>query len=67
MILSLIELILDFECILRLDNRQPVQCNQYDCMKNVNGNKKLVIGPQLPEPMQAKLFWELKTVWLSAY
>jgi hypothetical protein len=33
----------DFECILRLDNRQPVRCDQYDLMKNVMGNKKLDI------------------------
>jgi hypothetical protein len=34
---------IDFECILRLDNRQPVRCDQYDSMKNVIKNKKLDI------------------------
>jgi len=34
---------LDFECILRLDNRKAVRCDQYDIMKNVIGNKKLDI------------------------
>ncbi|CAF1129640.1 unnamed protein product [Rotaria sordida] len=34
---------IDFECILRLDNCQPVPCDQYDLMKNINGNKELDI------------------------
>ncbi|UJR21975.1 hypothetical protein I4U23_025043 [Adineta vaga] len=34
---------IDFECILRLDNRQPVRCDQYDMMKNVIREKKLEI------------------------
>jgi hypothetical protein len=34
---------LDFECILRLNNRQAVRCDQYDLMKNITGNKKLDI------------------------
>jgi len=33
----------DFECILRLDNRRPVRCEQYDLMQNVTGAKKLDI------------------------
>ncbi|CAM2726441.1 unnamed protein product [Rotaria socialis] len=34
---------IDFECILRLDNRQPVRCDQYDFTKNIGGNKELHI------------------------
>ena len=35
--------LLDFECILRLDNRQAVRCDSFDPMKAIRGNKKLEI------------------------
>ncbi|CAF1511761.1 unnamed protein product [Adineta ricciae] len=34
---------IDFECILRLDNRKPVRFDQYDLTKNISGDKKLEI------------------------
>ncbi|CAF3806570.1 unnamed protein product [Adineta steineri] len=34
---------IDFECILRLDNHQPVQCDQFNTMKNITRDKKLEI------------------------
>ncbi|CAF3668501.1 unnamed protein product [Rotaria sp. Silwood1] len=34
---------IDFECILRLDNHQPIPCDQYNLMKNISGSKELDI------------------------
>jgi hypothetical protein len=36
-------LLLDFECVLQLDNHQPVRCDQNSSMKNINDNKTVSI------------------------
>ena len=34
---------LDFQCVLRLDNRQPVRFDQFNNMRDIGGDKKLEI------------------------
>jgi hypothetical protein len=49
---------LDFECILRLDNRQSVRCDQYDLMKNVTRDKKL----DIPEGCERLVSWYIELI-----